>query len=47
MVIKRLMDFDSTWYLICVLEWLTKTGTKYKSNQESGDQRTLKLMNYT
>jgi len=44
MVIKGLMDFDSSWYL-CVLEWLTKTQKKYKSNQGSSDQRTLKLMN--
>lgn len=33
------------WYLICVLDWLTKTGTKYKSNQEASNQRTLRLMN--
>jgi len=44
MVIKGLTDFDSSWCL-CVLEWLTKTQTKYKSNQESCDQRTLKPMN--
>ena len=29
MVIKGLMDFDSSWYL-CILEWLTKTQTKLK-----------------
>jgi len=28
MVIKGLMDFDSSWYL-CVLEWLTKTQIKF------------------
>lgn len=44
MVIKGLMDFDSSWYL-CVFEWLTKKQTKYKANQESCDQRTLRSMN--
>jgi len=40
------MNFDRfSWFLLCVLEWLTKTETMYKSNQESNDQRTLKIMN--
>lgn len=30
---------------MCVLDWLTKTGTEYKSNQEASYQRTLRLMN--
>jgi len=34
-----------SWYLILVLKWLTKTEAKYKSNQESTDQKTLKNMN--
>jgi len=33
-----------SWYLICVLECLTKTRTKYKSYQDS-NQRTWKPMN--
>ena len=40
MVIKGLMDFDSSWYL-CVLEWLTKTQTKFKPYQDTRNQRTL------
>jgi len=34
-----------SWYLICVLECLTKTRTKYKSIQEASNQRTLRCMN--
>lgn len=34
-----------SWYLTYVLKWLTKTGTKYISNKDSSDERTLKLMN--
>jgi len=40
MVIKGLMDFDSSWYL-CVLELLTKTQTKFKPYQDTRNQRTL------
>ena len=40
MVIKGLMDFDSSWYL-CVLELLTKTQTKFKPYQYTRNQRTL------
>jgi len=40
MVIKGLMDFDSSWYL-CVLERLTKTQTKFKPYQDTRNQRTL------
>jgi len=40
MVIKGLMDFDSSWYL-CVLERLTKTQTKFKPYQDTRKQRTL------
>jgi len=39
------MEVDSSWYLTCVLECFTKTGTKFKSNQESSDQRTFEFMN--
>jgi len=34
-----------SWYLICVIECLTKTRTKNKSIQEESNQRTLRLLN--
>ena len=40
MMIEGLMHFDNSWYL-CVLEWLTKTQTKFKSYQDTRNQRTL------
>ena len=45
MMIKGLMTLIISSYLICILEWLTKTWTTCKSNPESIDQRTLKIMN--
>ena len=40
MVIKGLVDFDSSLYL-CVLKCFTKTGTRFKSYQDTRNQRAL------